>query len=62
MGEETNKPQPKYRVGQVVCLNHKNLPFWILDVTEDEGEYFYAWSKKNYAHEPMIRALKPEEV
>lgn len=51
-----------YRVGQVVALKSKDLPFRILDVTEDDGVYFYAWSKHNYAHEAMIRPLTVEEI
>lgn len=61
---EAELPQrpAKFRKGQVVVMTDKQLPFRILDVTHDDGEWFYAWSKKNYAHEPMLRALTPEEI
>lgn len=59
--QSENRPEPKYKVGQVVVLNARQLPFRILDVEWSEG-WFYAWNRKNYASEGMIRKLTPEEI
>jgi hypothetical protein len=58
-----DRPQPKYKVGQIVIINSikKQLPFRILFVEWHDG-WFYGWNSKNAASEPMIRKLTPEEV
>lgn len=58
-----NRPEPKYKVGQIVVMNSlkKQLPFRIVSVVWNEG-WFYGWNSKNVAAENMIRALRPEEV
>lgn len=58
----TERPEPKFKVGQVVAMAglKKQLPFKILAAIWDDG-WFYAWSRKNYAAEHMIRELTAEE-
>ena len=40
----------------------KPMPFQILDVRFDDGTWFYAWNRRNYAHESMVRALTVDEI
>jgi len=55
------RPQPKFAVGQVVVMKGKReLPFRIVDMMWDDG-WFYAWNRKNYAAESIIRQLTKEE-
>ena len=58
------KPEPKFKKDQVVMLTSrkKSQPFKILDVTWEEGGWFYAWNRKNYVNETMIRSLTPKEI
>jgi hypothetical protein len=57
------RPEPKYKVGQVVVMNSlkKQLPFRILFVEWNDG-WFYGWNSKNSSSESSIRKLTPEEV
>mgnify|MGYP005819518725 CR=1 FL=1 len=61
---ETERPQPKFHKGQIVAMKglKKQLPFRILDVMwrDDDNGWFYAWNRRNYAAESMIRALTTE--
>lgn len=58
----TEKPKPKFKVGQVVMMTMlREQPFKILAVREDDGHFFYAWNRNNFASESMIRELTPEE-
>jgi hypothetical protein len=60
------RPEPKYKVGQIVVMKglKKALPFRILKTFWHDG-WFYAWNRKNYASEDMIRDMirevTPEE-
>jgi hypothetical protein len=56
------RPDPKFRVGQVVVLNStgKQLPFKILEVIWHDG-WFYRWNRNNCASEGMLRSLTDEE-
>lgn len=56
--------KPLYEVGQVVMMKSGkgDIPFRILARIEEHGGYFYAWNRKNYAAESMIRALTPQEA
>lgn len=58
------KPEPKFKVGQIVVMKSlkKQLPFRILAVEWNEDGWFYAWNRKNFASECMIRELTPEEA
>ena len=54
---------PKFKVGQIVAMKSgKQLPFRILDVRDEDHGWFYAWNRKNYAAESMIRSLTDEEI
>lgn len=54
--------EPKFAVGQVVIFKgKKELPVKILEVTEEGGEHFYRIDRKNFLHEPMLRALYAPE-
>ena len=55
--------EPKFKVGQVVVMkgSKKQLPWRILDIEHTEDGWFYAWNRKNYAAESMIRTLTAEE-
>jgi hypothetical protein len=59
-----NTLEPKFKVGQIVVMktDQKTIPFCILNSVFENGEWFYAWSKKNYAAENMIRLVTPEEI
>jgi hypothetical protein len=61
--ETEGRPEPKFRVGQVVVMNSlkKQLPFRILFVEWNDG-WFYGWNSKNASSESSIRKLTPEEV
>lgn len=48
--------EAKFKVGQIVVMVNKAMPFRILAMEWRDG-WFYAWSKKNYAAESMIRAV-----
>lgn len=63
MSEETDMPPQKFKVGQIVVMKSvkQQLPFRILAVRSEYGEWFYAWNKKNYAAEHMLREQTPEE-
>lgn len=56
------RPEPKFKVGQIVAMKamKKQPIFRILKMHYDEG-WFYAWNRKNFAAEHMIRELTPEE-
>lgn len=62
MAEET--PQSKFKVGQVVMIAglKKPMPFVIQQKRLGMGEWAYAWNRRNYAAEHMLRALTPEEA
>lgn len=52
-----------YKVGQVVIFKgKKEIPLKILEITEIDGESFYRINRKNFLHEPMLRALNAEET
>jgi hypothetical protein len=57
-----DKPEPRFKVGQVVMMKSlkKPMPFRILDTLWD-GEWFYYWNRRNAAAEHMLRELTPEE-
>ena len=57
------RPEPKFKVGQVVVMNSlkKQLPFRIVSVEWSDG-WFYGWNSKNLASEGMIRKLNSEEI
>lgn len=57
------RPEPKFKVGQVVVMNSlsKELPFRIVSVEWCDG-WFYGWTSKNLASESMIRKLNSEEI
>jgi hypothetical protein len=59
---DDDRPEPKFKVGQIVVMNSlkKQLPFRIQSVTWYYG-WNYAWNRKNYASESMIRKLTPDE-
>ena len=56
------RPEPKFKVGQIVAMDgmKKQPVFRILTMHYDNG-WFYAWNRRNYASENMIRGLTPEE-
>jgi hypothetical protein len=58
-----SKPEAKFKVGQIVVMKSlkKQLPFRIIAMECTEDGWFYAWNRKNYAAESMIRAVTPEE-
>jgi hypothetical protein len=55
--------EPKFKVGQIVVMQSmkKQLPFRILDKMQVGDEWHYAWNKKNYAAEHMLRELTENE-
>ncbi len=59
-----DRPEPKFKVGQVVVMESvkKQLPFRILFVEWGDPGWFYGWNSKNAAAESMIRKLTPQEV
>jgi hypothetical protein len=59
----SDKPAPKFKVGQIVVMKglKKQLPFRILRTEWSDG-WFYAWNRRNFASEDMIRALTPDEI
>lgn len=63
MADEAVKTEPKYAVGQVVILasGKKNIPFRILAMEWDAG-WFYAYNRRNYVAESMIRLLTDDET
>jgi hypothetical protein len=56
--------KPKFHVGQIVVMKSvkKKLPFRIVALMEKDGEWFYAWNRKNYAAEHMLRELTDSEA
>ena len=56
------RPEPKFKVGQIVAMKDmkKQPNFKILKVMWDDG-WFYAWNRKNFAAEHMLRELTPDE-
>jgi hypothetical protein len=63
MANETIKPEPKFKIGQVVMIQHlrKAMPFKILAVTYEDDGWYYKWNRNNYASEAMIRELTKVE-
>jgi hypothetical protein len=63
---DQKKPEPKFKVGQVVVMNStkKQMPFRIVSVIwGDIGEgWFYGWNSKNALSERSIRLLTHEEA
>jgi len=59
----SERPVPKFTVGQVVVINSlkKQPPFRISAIEWNDG-WFYAWNRKNYAAESMIRALNDSDI
>jgi hypothetical protein len=60
--QETERPHPKFKVGQVVVMNSlkRQIPFRILGAIWSDG-WFYQWNRKNWACESMVRELTDEE-
>lgn len=61
---QPERPAPKFTKGQIVVMKSlkRALPFRILDVKWAISEWCYAWNRKNYAAEHMLRALTDEEI
>lgn len=57
------KTIPKFKVGQVVIMASikSQNPFRIKEMMWDDG-WWYAWNRRDFASESMIRCLTPEEV
>ena len=64
MSDTSDRPEPKFKIGQVVVLNSikRKMPFRIVSVEFNDGDWFYGWNTRNAVHESMIRKLTPEEV
>lgn len=54
--------EAKFSVGQIVIYKgKKEIPVKILEVTTDDGEYFYRIDRKNCLHGSMLRAQHETE-
>jgi hypothetical protein len=60
----SERPEPKFKVGQIVIAKHikKEIPFRIVSMTFESGEWFYGWNKSNMAAEHMLRAQTVAEM
>jgi len=63
----SERPPPKFEVGQIVMMTNlkKPRPFKVVDRMWNHrfGGWWYAWNRKNYAAETMLRAqTKAEEA
>ena len=63
MMAEPSRPEPKFNLGEIAVMKHRTrcLPFKIMALTFEAGEWFYQWNRKNYAAEHMLRKQTPEE-
>lgn len=57
----TAATEPLFKVGQVVVLKSKRIPFRIKAMEWNDG-WFYAWNSRNFAAESMLAPLTAEEV
>lgn len=56
------RPESRFKVGQVVAMTKmKNQPVFRIQAMHYDDGWFYAWNRKNFAAEHMIRELTPEE-
>lgn len=61
--EHSRNPEPKFKVGEIAVMKSmkRNIPFRILGMTFEVGEWFYQWNRRNYAAEHMLRKQTTEE-
>lgn len=54
---------PRFKIGQVVMLatGKRKLPMLILEVIEQDGEFYYRFNRNNSLHEAMLRPLTDHE-
>ena len=55
MDNEGDRPQPKFRIGQVVIMESlkRPMPVTILDIMWHDG-WFYRFNRRNWASEHML--------
>lgn len=55
---------PKFRVGQIVVMTSlkREMPFRIIAIEGEEGEWFYAFNKSNFIAETSLRNVRNYEI